>query len=71
MDKTKFAVTYGVGDDRSFSNNMLPEEIAKGGHMRCQATGCKESIPVKEGAGVCACGANFEIYPADNLNEAV
>jgi hypothetical protein len=65
MDESNFTVSYGIGNDRSYTINMPPEEIAKGGSVRCKAaTGCREYIPVKEGAGVCACGAKFEIYPA-------
>jgi hypothetical protein len=65
MEEKNFRVSYGIGNDRSYTLNMPPEDIAKGGSVRCKAPGCREYIPVKEGAGVCACGAKFEIYPAD------
>ena len=64
MSKPEFVVSYAVGDDRSFTVNMPPERIAKGGYVRCQAKGCNQIIPIKEGAGTCTCGAKFEIYPA-------
>lgn len=64
MGNKDFVVSYAVGDDRSFTINMSPERIAKGGDMMCQANGCTRLVPVKEGTGTCPCGARFEIYSA-------
>jgi hypothetical protein len=63
-DKEFFGVTQAGGDDQPFLIHVSPELVAEGGDMLCPAKGCTKYIPIKEGAGTCACGAKFEIYPA-------